>query len=357
MTEIASSLKELSEAIGVSGKEEAVRAIVLKAIENRTEDIRIDPLGSVTALLKARKPATAAPLRVMIAAHMDEVGFMVMGFDGDGLIRFSAVGGIDDRILPGMRVKIGDNGVQGVIISTPIHKNRDQNVIKINTLRIDIGASNKDEAAGKVKRGDRIAFDSRYLEVSDTVLRGKSFDDRVGCSLLIDLLSDETGYPVDVLAAFTVQEEIGVRGAQVAAQTLKPDLAIVLEGTTANDIPNPMIEADEGSEPNPTCIFGGGPVVSVIDRSMIVNPLLFAFVRDTAVRENIPYQIKSYLGGGTDGGAIHIANGGIPTAVISMPCRYIHSPSAYLHKGDYENGLKLVKAVLNGLTRDFYQSL
>jgi putative aminopeptidase FrvX len=342
-------LKELSEAVGVSGKEDAVRKLILSAIKDHAQDIRIDPLGSVTAL----KPGVGSSRqRVMIAAHMDEVGFIVRGIDGDGLIRFSAVGGIDDRILPGLRVNIGD--VPGVIVWTPIHQNREQTVVKINALRIDIGASTKDEVNGKVKVGDRIAFDSRFLEIGDRVLRGKSFDDRAGCSLLVDLLQDEP-YPVDVLAAFTVQEEIGLRGAKVAAQTLNPDVAFVLEGTTANDLPNPKADPDDGIDYNPTCRMQGGPVLSVMDRSMIVNPRLLAFLRATADAEGIPYQLKSQLGGGTDGGSIHIANAGVATAVIALPCRYIHSPTAYLHRDDYDNALRLIKAALRQLQPEHYR--
>ncbi len=335
------NLQALSEAVGVSGSEDAVRKLVLEAIDGHVSDVKINALGGVTAL---KKGTGARDLRVMVAAHMDEIGFIVRGFDSDGLIRFSAIGGIDDRILPGLRVRIGS--VPGVILWVPIHLNRDQNVVKLKDLRIDIGATSKDEAAGKVKPGDRIAFDSKFMEIGDKVLRGKAFDDRVGCSLLIDLLQGEP-YPVDVLAAFTVQEEVGLRGAKVAAQALNPDIAFVLEGTTAHDLPNPKAEADDDTDVNPTCIFGGGPALTVMDRSMIADPRLIKLLRETAEAEGIPYQFKTQLGGGTDAGSIHLAGAGVPSAVISMPCRYIHSPTAYLHRDDYDNGLRLIKAVLN----------
>lgn len=342
-------LKELSEAVGVSGKEDAVRKVILNAIKDHAQDIRIDPLGSVTAL----KPGTGENrLRVMLAAHMDEVGFIARGVDSDGLIRFSAVGGIDDRILPGLRVNIGD--VPGVIVWTPIHQNREQTVVKINALRIDIGASSKEEVNGKVKVGDRISFDSRFVEIGDRMLRGKSFDDRAGCALLVDVLQQAEAYPVDVLAAFTVQEEIGLRGAKVAAQALNPDVAFVLEGTTANDIPNPTADADDDPDYNPTCRMQAGPVLSVMDRSMIVNPRLLTFLRATADADGIPYQLKSQLGGGTDGGSIHVANAGVATAVIALPCRYIHSPTAYLHRDDYDNALRLIKAALRDITKEAF---
>lgn len=347
-------LQELSEAVGISGKEDAVRSLILKAIEGHAADITIDPMGSVTALKKA-KGKSKNPLRVMLAAHMDEVGFMVTGVDGDGLIRFTPVGGIDERILPGLRVRVGENAVPGCVIWTPIHINRDQNVVKMSNLRIDIGVSNKDGAAAHAKMGDPISFESRYLEIGAKMLRGKAFDDRVGCSLLVDILQGDP-YPVDVLAAFTVQEEIGLRGAQVAAQTLSPDVALVLEGTPAHDIPNPLAEPDDDIEPNPSSRLRAGPVLTVMDASMIVHPPLLNFLRSTAEQQGIPYQLKTKAGGGTDGGAIHMAGGGRPTAVIAVPCRYIHSPTAYLHRDDYDNALRLVKAALNGMTRDLLNS-
>jgi endoglucanase len=344
-------LEQLSEAVGVSGKEDAVRKIVLESIDGQAGDIRIDAMGSVTA----RKPATVDnPLRVMIAAHMDEVGFMVTGYDGNGLIHFTNIGGIDDRILPGLRVLLGDDQIPGVIIWTPIHKNRDQNVTKMNNLRIDIGATSKDGASSKVKRGDRIAFDSKFMTLGEKMLRGKSFDDRVGCSLLIDVLRGGP-YPVEVLAAFTVQEEVGLRGAKVAAQTLEPDVAFVLEGTTAHDVPDPTADRDDRTEVNPACRIGDGPALTVMDRSMITDPRLLGFLRSTAESAGIPYQHKTQLGGGTDAGSIHVSGPGVPSAVISVPCRYIHSPSAYLHRDDYDNTLKLLQAALNGMNRDVLQ--
>jgi endoglucanase len=341
-------LRELSEAIGVSGQEDAVRKLILPAIQEHVTDIRVDALGSITAVKPGSDPN--AP-RVMVAAHMDEVGFMVTGFDGDGLIHVAPVGGIDERILPGLRVKIGENQVPGVVVWTPIHKSAGNNTPqKINALRIDIGASSKEEVNGKVKRGDRVAFDSRYMELGDHMLRGKSFDNRVGCSLLVELLQGGP-YPVTVLAAFTVQEEIGLRGARVAARVLNPDAALVIEGTTANDLPSPTAEPDDEDEINPACRLGAGPALTIMDRSMITDPRLLAFLRQTAESAGIPYQLKTQLGGGTDAGAIHMMNGGIPSAVISVPCRYIHSPTAYLHRDDYANTLRLLQAALKGFDR------
>jgi len=224
-------------------------------------------------------------------------------------------------------------------------------VVKLDNLRIDIGASDKGGVSSKVKPGDRIAFDTQYAELDDTMLRGKAFDDRVGCSVLVDILQGDS-YPVDVLAAFTVQEEVGLRGAKVAAQRLQPDMALILEGTSAHDLPNPLDDADEDLVKNPGCKLGEGPVLTVMDRSMIVPPRLLNFLKEIAQSSEIPYQLKTALGGGTDGGSIHLSNSGVPTAVISMPCRYIHSPAAMLNRNDYDNMVALVNASLNNITQE-----
>jgi len=338
-------LKDLSEAVGVSGKEDAVRKIILNAIKDHADEITIDSMGSVTAFKKGtgkKRP------RVMLDAHMDEIGFMVTDIESNGLLKFTNVGGIDDRILPGLRVKVGDDLISGVILWTPIHMGYDQNVVKLKNLRIDIGASDK-AGAGKVKRGDRVVFDSQFMEIGDTMLRGKAFDDRVGCSILVDVLQSGT-YEADIYAVFTVQEEIGLRGAQVAAQKINPDVAFALEGTTAHDLPNPIADADDDGEVNPTTKLGDGPALTVMDRSMITNPRLLNFIRTTADKHEIPYQLKTALGGGTDAGRIHMANAGVLSGVISVPCRYIHSPTAFLNRNDYDNTLKLVKSLVNDVT-------
>lgn len=341
-------LKELSEAVGVSGQEDAVRKIILNVIDGHAEQIRIDPIGSITAL----KKGTGKDLpRVMLAAHMDEIGFMVTGFDNGGLIRFVNVGGIDARILPGLRVKVGKDLMPGVVIWPPIHMGNNQSAKAISDLRIDVGASSKEGLNGKVRVGDRIAFDSKYMEIGDYSMRGKAFDDRVGCSLLIDVLQGGP-YPVDILAAFTAQEEVGLRGARVAAQYFDPDVAFVLECTTAHDLPDPTADTDSDEEINPTTRLGEGPALTAIDRRIITDPRLLNFLRQTAESNDIPYQFKTRRGGGTDAGAIHIANGGIPSAVISAPCRYIHSPAALMRRSDYEDMLRLVQAALRNLTFD-----
>ena len=287
----------------------------------------------------------------MVAAHMDEIGMMVTAVDGNGLIQFSNIGGIDARILPGLRVKVGARRTPGVILWKPIHLGRDMRTVAMDSLRIDVGATDKSAA----QPGDRIAFDGQYLQLSEKVVRGKSFDDRVGCAVLIDILRAGP-YPVTVAAAFTVQEEIGLRGAQVAAERLKPNAAIVLEGTPAYDVPDPNREVEAADLPaNPGTRLGKGAVLTLSDGRMITDPRVLAFLRETAEANEIAYQVKTVGGGGTDGGAIHTAQTGVPTMTLSTPCRYIHSPTALLHLDDVDNVLKLSQAVLRRITPVTFQ--
>lgn len=339
-------LKDLSEAFGVSGDETAVRQIIIEAIRDHVDEMHVDSMGNLTAI---KKGTGERDVRVMIDAHMDEIGFMVMGHDSNGMLRFTNVGGVDDRILPGLRVRVGADAIPGVILWTPIHMSRDQSVKRLKDLRIDIGATSKGAAEGKAKLGERITFDSYFGEIGETMLRGKAFDDRVGCAVLVDVLQGGP-YPVDVAAAFTVQEEVGLRGAEVAAKRLKPDVAFALEGTTAHDIPNPEADPDDPTVPNPSCKVGEGPALTVMDRSIITPPHILRFLRETGDANDIPYQLKTALGGGNDAGKIQVMNGGIPSATISVPCRYIHSPAAFLSRVDYENTVKLMQASLQNIT-------
>ena len=340
-------LEDLSNAIGVSGDEGAIRKIIRPAIEPHVTDVQVDAMGNLTAF---KKGTGENNVRVLLAAHMDEIGFMVVGHESSGLIQFTNVGGIDARILPGLRVKVGKKQLPGVILWPPIHKNQDQNTKPIKDLRIDIGVTSKGEAEGKAKRGDRITFDTTFREVGN-MFKGKAFDDRAGCAVLVEILQGGP-YPVDIVAAFTVQEEVGLRGARVLARRFNPDVAFALEGSPANDIPDPQADPDDNSVPNPGARLGHGPVITVMDASMITPPQLVRLLTGTAKEESIPSQFKTLLGGGTDAGAIHLTNGGVPSAVVSVPCRYIHSPAALLNKEDFANTVKLMKAVLERITKE-----
>ena len=341
-------LENLSNAIGVSGEEDDVREIVVDAIRDYVTDMAVDTLGNVTALQRG----TVQPdFTLMIAAHMDEIGMMVTAVESNGLIQFTNVGGIDARILPGMRVKVGPKRTPGVILWKPIHHWRAMKTIALENLRIDVGAADKSAA----EPGERIAFDGHYARLSDKVARGKAFDDRVGCAVLADILRNGP-YPVTVAAAFTVQEEIGLRGAQVAAQRIAPDAAIVLEGTPAYDVPDPNREVDAGDLPkNPATKLGAGVVLTLSDARMITDPRVLTFLRETAAQNDIPFQLKTVGGGGTDGGAIHTAQTGVPTMTLSVPCRYVHSPTALINLDDYDNVLSLSQAILRRITRGAFQ--
>ncbi|NOG51853.1 MAG: hypothetical protein HND48_22290 [Chloroflexi bacterium] len=332
-----------------------MRKIVLEAIDGCVDEVHVDALGSITAIKRGTEGSKRP--KVMVDAHMDEVGFMATGVDGDGLIKFVPVGGIDARIVPGMRVKVGPRGIQGVVLSTPIHKNKDSTVIQIANMRIDIGASNKEEANGKVKKGDRIAFDSRYRILNDSTICGKSLDDRAGCSVLIDVLR-ESSYPCDILAAFTVQEEIGLRGAMVAARRLagcragagmhdrrrhsepvgrsgqrrprrlEPDLP---RGTWADALVHGS-QHDRRS----TLAASSAPACRCVRRAVSSQD---AVGRRHRCRLDPPRQHRRAVRGDL------------------APGRYIHSPHALISHSDYLNAVRLAQAFLENLTHDVLKPL
>jgi putative aminopeptidase FrvX len=335
-------LKELSEAFGVSGHEDAVRELILNTIRDLVDEYRVDALGNLIAL---RKGNGASLRKVMIAAHMDEVGLMIMHIEKDGWLRFQPVGGIDDRILLAKRVLIGDDQVPGVIGVTPIHlldsKSRNQ-VLKRKDLAIDIGVSSKESAEKKVKLGDYATFEVAFGELGGGLraAKGKAFDDRAGCAALIELLQDR--YPFDLHAVFTAQEEIGARGARVAAHAIAPDVAFVLEGTICDDMPKKR-------DVSPTTNLGAGPAITLMDRSMIADQRLVRLLADTAQKTGIPHQFKQPGRGGTDAGAIHLSREGVPSGVVSFPVRNLHAPVSLLSLNDLDDTVRLMRESLHRL--------
>jgi len=336
-------LKELSEAFGVSGHEDAVRQLILNTVRDSVDEHRVDALGNLIALKKGDGPSRR---KVMIAAHMDEVGLMIVHIEKEGWLRFQPVGAIDDRILLAKRVLIGDNHLPGVIGVAPIHlldyKARNQ-VPKRKDLSIDIGVSSKEDAERKVKPGDYAAFDIAYAELGGQLrtAKGKAFDDRAGCAVLIELLRDR--YPFDLHAVFTVQEEIGARGARVAAHAIAPDVAFVLEGTICDDMPKKR-------DVSPTTDLGAGPAITLMDRSMIADQRLVRLLADTAEKRTIPHQFKQPGRGSTDAGAIHLSREGAPSAVVSVPVRNLHAPVSLLSLKDLNDTVRLMRESLYQLT-------
>jgi putative aminopeptidase FrvX len=335
-------LKSLSEAAGVSGNERGVRAVLLDAVREHADHVKVDAMGNILAL---KQGTGRKPLRVMVSAHMDEIGLMVVGHDSDGFLQVRNVGGIDPRLLPGTLFRVGPDGIPGVIGLKPIHlvgRNEDDKVAQIEDLVLDVGAKSKDEAAKLAPLGTYAAFATTFQKMG-RVVSGKAFDDRAGCAVLVELLRGEP-FRFDLHAAFTVQEEIGLRGAQVAAYSIEPDCAFALEGTVADDIP-------KDKDVSPTTQMGHGPAITLMDHSFIADRRLVRLLTDTGDELGIPYQFKQPGIGGTDSGAIHKSRAGVPSVTVAVPCRYIHSPVSLLSLDDFDSTVRLVREALLRLTR------
>ena len=344
MTELRELLGRLSEAFGPSGNEKAVRALVRDEIQASVDKIDVDAMGNLIAFKAGAGPEPR--LRVMLSAHMDEVGFMITKVNKNGTLSFRAPA-VDARMLLAKRLVIGEGRLPGIIGAPVPHLQKGDaagRVVDANELFIDIGASEEKGANGKVTVGDFATFATRYTPLSEDpawpTVRGKAFDDRAGCATLVTLLKGER-YPVDVYGVFTVQEEVGLRGARAAAHRVDPQAAFALEGTICDDLPRPP---DEDS--TPVTRLGEGPAITLMDRSMVAHPGLVSLLQETAAAENIPVQYKAPGLGGTDSGAIHVARGGIPSIAVAVPCRYIHGPAAILNLSDLQATVRLMDAAL-----------
>lgn len=333
-------LERLSNAVAVSGDEGEVRAIVLEQVKPLADEVKVDALGNVLATRKAK---TKDALRVMLAAHMDEIGFMIVDEEEGGLYRFATVGGIDVRQLVGKPVWMGRQHTPGIIGARPIHLTTPEerrNAIPLEQLRIDLGPG------GKAKVGDRGTFATTFHQNGATLI-GKALDDRLGVATLIELLKSAPEN-VELLLAFTVQEEVGLRGARVAAYALEPDLAFAIDSTPAMDMP--MWDGSENSKFR--CRLSAGPALYVADSSTLFDPRLIRYMVQTGDELGIPYQIRQPGGGGTDSGAIHKTRAGVPSLSISVPGRYPHSAVAVGRLEDWQNTVSLLHAGLTRMTRD-----
>ena len=325
-------IRALCELDAVSGREDAVRAYILDALQKSPAqmEVRVDALGNILCEIRGENRAAK---RVLFTAHMDEVGCIVTGITDDGYLRFATVGGVDKSVLCGRRVRIGSQ--IGIIGCKAVHlcsKKEADTLPEEKDLLIDIGASSAAQAKESVRPGDVAAFDTPFTEMQD-MIRAKALDDRIGCALLLKLA--ETVPPYDISLAFTVQEEVGLRGAAPAAFTLRPDIAVVVETTTA---------ADVGDVPTSkqVCRVGGGPVVSFMDKSTLYDCDLYAKIRTLADDTGIPNQTKTLIAGGNDAGAIQRTGGGVRVAAVSLPCRYIHSPASVVSMRDIEETQRLL---------------
>ena len=341
-------LKELSEARGVSGNEKAVRELILNAVKPHSDEQRVDALGNLICLRKARVSAREGqwPRVVMLAAHMDEVGLIVTGFNSDGTLRYAVVGGVPGPQLLSKQVLVGENMVPGVIGYRPIHlipRAERERPPDMERTAIDIGATNKAGAEKLAALGDYVTFRTSFEVLDEGGLRtvvGKALDDRVGCAVLVELLQGDYAY--DLYATFTAQEEAGLRGAGVAAFRIHPDVALVLEGTVCDDLP-------KKEDVSPVTELGQGPAITLMDRSVVADQRLVRLLVNTAKRLGIPYQFKRGVAGGTDAGAIHLTREGVPSVVVAVPTRYLHTPVSMISLSDFDHTVQLVREALHTL--------
>lgn len=331
-------LKELCELDGVSGREDVVRKYIEKEIP---EDCSyyVDNLGDIIGCKPGRGKSAK---KIMVEAHMDEVGMMLTYAMDDGRFKFAPVGGIVPAVLAGKQVRIQPGNTKGVIgfkpyhLSTPEDRKKD---LTIDDLYIDIGAKNKEEALKIAKPGYFAVFASSFVELGQKKCKAKAIDDRFGCALLLRLLHQTDGFDFDLYFAFNTREEVGQHGAIVSSAAIKPDIAIVLEATSAGDLPGV-------SENRKVCKIGCGPVISFMDRGTIYDKKLYDYAMELADKKGIPCQTKTAVAGANDAQVISKSQSGVRCLAMSLPCRYIHSGASVGDREDMENCFKLLKAIL-----------
>jgi putative aminopeptidase FrvX len=351
-------LKELSESFGPSGFEREPAAIFKKAGEMYADEVSSDKLGSV--ILKKR--GTTDSPRVLLAGHMDEVGFVITGIEKDsGYLTFSGLGGWFDQVLLGHRVTVRTRkeDITGVIASKPPHllaPEEKEKVVKMDSMFIDIGADSRETAEKKfgVRLGDPVAPLSSFAAVrGGTVVMGKAFDDRIGTFVGLEVLrrlkTQKVSHPNTVFVAATVQEEVGLRGAQTVANVVQPDVAIALEVDIAGDVPGIRVQEAPSK-------MGRGPSILTFDASMIPNQALKSFVIETAEKQRIRHQLSVVTKGGTDAGKFQFSQAGCPSIVIGVPTRHIHSHSAVADLSDIDEAVRLVLALIKRLDGRTVQS-
>ena len=339
-------LSRLSNALSVSGDEQEVREIVYAELEEFKDSMHTDAMGNV---LVTRQGSGPDRVRVMIAGHMDEVGMMLTEDEGNGLFKFTVVGGVDPRQLVGKPVIVGRNRVPAVIGAKAIHlttREERTQALKANQLRVDLGP----DGSKLVEIGDRLTFDTK-LAVLGPSLRGKALDDRLGVFNLIQLLK-HAPENIDLLAAFTVQEELGLRGAKTSAYYFNPEVGIAMDSTPANDMPD--FDGEENSRYNTK--LDGGPAIYLLDGATIGDHRLIKWLSETGDSEGIPYQYRQAGPGGTDAGSIHKTRAGVPSVSVSVPQRYLHSAAGLVRIDDVINTLKLMHAALSRLDRSILNS-
>jgi len=328
-------LEALSALPGVSGDEGAVRDYILEAVRPYAEPV-VDAMGNVIVTKQGvRNPGKT----VLLTAHMDEVGFILTFNTGEGILKFAPVGGIDPRVLPGTKLKIGPQGVPGVIGVRPPHlttAEERKRAVEIEELYIDIGASDAEAAKKLVAPGDTAYFDSPAFAMGGS-FAARALDDRIGCAVLLKLI--EETLPIDTIFAFTVQEEVGARGAPAASFQVQPDIALILEATTAADLPGV-------AEDKQVCRLGGGVVVPFMDGGTVYDRGLYTQITTLADRLHIPWQTKNVIAGGTDASSVQRSGAGARVAALAAPVRYLHAGYNVASRADMDHLLALTRAVL-----------
>lgn len=332
-------LRTLTDAFGPSGFEDEVRDVVRSLVEPLVDDVRVDTLGNLIVTKRGRTETT-----FMLDAHMDEIGFMVTWIEERGFLRFQPIGGWDARIIPSHALTIlSDTGakIKGAIGTPPPHVLRPEDrekPFKIEDLFVDVGADSADEIrALGIRVGSPAVISYPFEHLGEQRVMAKALDDRAGCAVMIKTLEALHGEDLDVtfVGAFTVQEEVGLRGAGTAAWQIDPDIAIALEGTIAADVPGVP-------EPRQPTRQGQGPSIRIMDGGMIGMPRMIRALATTAEEADIPFQYQVPAPGGTDAGAIHRTRGGVLSGAVSVPCRYIHAPCSIARVDDVDNAARLV---------------
>ena len=338
--------KKLSALLGVSGHEEEVRAFILEEIEKKdlADKSWIDPLGNVLAI----KEGNVGENRILLDAHIDEIGFMVSHIDKKGFLHFVSIGGWDNRILLGQSIilKSGEGKIfHGIIGSKPPHLStmeERKKVVDIPNMYIDIGMSSDEEVLdNNINIGSIGTLTSPYVEFPNGMVRGKAFDDRTGCNVLLHtmMLLKEKEHSDTILFNFAAQEEVGRYGAITGAYSLKPTMALAIENSTAGDVP--------GIRDSEIPVYiGRGPAITVADKSIITNPKINRRLIKNAELEDVKYQYKKPRYGWTDAGKIQFSRAGVPSSVVSVPCRYIHSPTSFLKLEDIAETVKLLEVFI-----------
>lgn len=330
-------LEKLCNASGPSGYEGEVRNMIKETVKNYADEIITDRMGNIIAHKKGEGK------KVILDAHMDQVGFIITAFNEDGTLKFSSLGGINSKVIPCKTVLIGENKIPGVIGIKPIHlQNKDERegTLSYSDCCIDIGTNSKEETKKLISLGEYAVFDTAFSGFGEGLIKGKAFDDRIGCAVVINALKED--YNCDLYGVFNVQEEVGERGANVSAFKIQPDIGIAIEGTICADMANvpPHLRATE---------LGKGPAISIMDRTSIFNSDIAEDIMKVAAEKGIPYQRRRAAAGGNDAGVIHMSGEGAKVATVSIPCRYIHSSVSAASIEDYVSTTKLIIEYLKTL--------